>query len=43
MTILAFSVAAIAAVSTGAVLGAATYLCLAEKSSPAEWDWQQHR
>lgn len=43
MTMLAFGVAAIAATAVGTMLGAAALLCLAEPSSPAEWDWQQTR
>lgn len=43
MTVLAFGMAGIVALIGGAVLGAAAYLCLAENSSPAEWDWQQRK
>ena len=43
MTMLAIGAAALAATAMGTVLGAAPLLCLAEPSSPAEWDWQQRR
>jgi hypothetical protein len=43
MTILALGFAALGAAAMGTVLGAAALLCLAEPSSPAEWDWQQRR
>jgi hypothetical protein len=43
MTIVAVGIAAVGATAIGTVLGAAALLCLAEPSSPAEWDWQQTR
>ncbi|CAN5218703.1 hypothetical protein BH10PSE12_BH10PSE12_27220 [soil metagenome] len=43
MTMIAFGIAALAAAAMSAVVGAAALLCLAEPSSPAEWDWKQSR